>query len=147
MTEQPDEDQTTDESTETASTTTESSSSDSSNSESGGSASRDVEPGEPGEVTDAQLPEDLQPGEDNPLATHPDQTGNDDDQIGADREEDPETAPLTADEADYGSGAGGSSSGTDGGTSSGGDGTGDGRVGSEEDDGSDTLDNGGGGAG
>lgn len=105
------------------------------------------QPSEPGEVTDSQLPEDLQPGEDNPLATHPDQTGNPDDQIGADREEDPETAPLTADEAEYGSGGGSSSSGTDGGSGSGGDGTGDGRVGSEEDDGSDTLDNGGGGAG
>ena len=127
MSEQPDEDQSTE-------TTTE-------------------ESAEPGEVGDAQLPEDLQPGEDNPLATHPDQTGNEDDQIGADREEDPETAPLTADEADYGSGAGGggSSEGTDGGSSDGssggGDGTGDGRVEAQEDDGSDTLDNGGGGAG
>ena len=64
----------------------------------------------PGEVIDAQLPEDLQPGEDNPLATHPDQTGDDSDRIGADREEEPETAPLTADEADYGSGAGGGAS-------------------------------------
>ena len=108
-----------------------------------------LDEGGPGEVGDAQLPDDLKPSEDNPLARHPDQTGDEDDQIGADREEDPETAPLTADEADYGSGAGGSgsSSGTDGGASSGGDGTGDGRVGSEEDDGSDTLDNGGGGAG
>ena len=55
---------------------------------------------------DDQLPEDLQPHEDNPLARHPDQTGDEDDQIGADREEDPETAPLHAEEADYGSGAG-----------------------------------------
>ncbi|ROR89977.1 hypothetical protein [Nocardioides aurantiacus] len=127
MSEQPDEDQSTDQTTDQTAD----------------------QGGEPGEVTDSQLPEDLQPGEDNPLATHPDQTGNEDDQIGADREEAPETAPLTADQADYGSGAGGSGSGngTDGGASSGGDGTGDGRVGSEEDDGSDTLDNGGGGAG
>jgi hypothetical protein len=58
-------------------------------------------------VGDAQLPDDLKPVEDNPLARHPDQTGNEDDQIGADREEDPETAPLTEDDADYGSGAGG----------------------------------------
>jgi hypothetical protein len=69
---------------------------------------RDLDSGEPGEVGDAQLPEDLQPSEDNPLARHPDQTGDEDDQIGADREEDPETAPLTAEEADYGSGTGGS---------------------------------------
>ena len=122
MSEQPDEDQTTTDQTDQAAQ------------------------GEPGEVSDAQLPEDLQPGEDNPLATHPDQTGNEDDQIGADREEDPETAPLTADEADYGSGES-SGSGTGGGSSTGGDGTGDGRVGAEEDDGSDSLDNGGGGAG
>ncbi len=65
-----------------------------------------VESGVPGDVGDDQLPEDLQPHEDNPLARHPDQTGDEDDQIGADREEDPETAPLHAEEADYGSGAG-----------------------------------------
>jgi hypothetical protein len=66
-----------------------------------------LDEGGPGEVGDAQLPEDLQPSEDNPLARHPDQTGEEDDQIGADREEDPETAPLSEDDADYGSGAGG----------------------------------------
>lgn len=66
-----------------------------------------LEAGEPGEVGDAQLPDDLKPSEDNPLARHPDQTGEEDDQIGADREEDPETAPLTEDDADYGSGAAG----------------------------------------
>lgn len=66
-----------------------------------------LDEGRPGEVGDAQLPEDLQPSEDNPLARHPDQTGEEDDQIGADREEDPETAPLSEDDADYGSGAGG----------------------------------------
>ena len=102
-----------------------------------------LEESAPGDVGDDLLPDDLKPTEDNPLARHPDQTGNEEDTIGADREEDPQTAPLTADDADYGSGAG-SSSGSD---SSGGDGPDDGRVGAEEDDGSDTLDNGGGGAG
>ena len=58
----------------------------------------------PGEITDEQLPEDLQPTEDNPLARHPQQTGDEDDRIGADREEEPETAPLTASDAEYGSG-------------------------------------------
>jgi hypothetical protein len=58
-------------------------------------------------VGDAQLPEDLQPSEDNPLARHPDQTGEEDDQIGDDREEDPETAPLREEDADYGSGGAG----------------------------------------
>lgn len=64
----------------------------------------DLDEGEPGEVGDAQLPDDLKPTDDNPLARHPDQTGNEDDQIGADREDDPETAPLSEDDADYGSG-------------------------------------------
>jgi hypothetical protein len=66
-----------------------------------------VETGAPGEITDDQLPEDLQPSEDNPLARHPEQTGNEDDRIGADREEEPETAPLHASDADYGSGGNG----------------------------------------
>jgi hypothetical protein len=65
------------------------------------------ESGEPGDVGDDQLPEDLQPTEDNPLARHPGQTGEEEDKIGADREGDAETAPLTADDSDYGS-AGGS---------------------------------------
>src|SRR3989337_60539 len=82
----------------------------------------DLDQGGPGDIGDAQLPEDLQPTEDNPLARHPGQSGDDDDQIGADREEDPETAPLTEVDADYGSGAGGDS-GPDGG-----DGPDDGRV-------------------
>ncbi|MEO7350292.1 MAG: hypothetical protein ABIR34_05505 [Marmoricola sp.] len=34
-------------------------------------------------ISDEQLPEDLQPTEDNPLARHPGQTGDQDDQIGA----------------------------------------------------------------
>ena len=147
MSEQPDEDQSTTQSTESTTETSTETKTESSTQDPGAQES-----GAPGEVADSQLPEDLQPGEDNPLATHPDQTGNADDQIGADREEEPETAPLTRDEADYGSGAGGSSdsssgSGSESGSSEGGDGTGDGRVQAQEDDGSDTLDNGGGGAG
>ena len=63
-----------------------------------------LDKGEPGDVGDDQLPEDLQPTEDNPLARHPGQTGQEDDQIGADRECDPDTAPLTEEDADYGSG-------------------------------------------
>jgi hypothetical protein len=63
-----------------------------------------LDKGEPGDVGDDQLPEDLQPTDDNPLARHPGQTGQEDDQIGADREGDPDTAPLTEDDADYGSG-------------------------------------------
>jgi hypothetical protein len=45
--------------------------------DSGGSAP------EPGAISDEQLPEDLQPTEDNPLARHPRQTGDEDDKIGA----------------------------------------------------------------
>ena len=63
-----------------------------------------LDQGEPGDIGDDQLPEDLQPTEDNPLARHPGQTGQEDDQIGADREGDPDTAPLTEEDADYGSG-------------------------------------------
>ena len=100
----------------------------------------DLESGEPGDIGDDQLPEDLQPKDDNPLARHPGQSGQEDDEIGADREEDPETAPLTADDADYGSGAGG-------GSSSGGTSPDEGRVDAEEDDGSASIDHGGGGAG
>ena len=77
---------------------------------------QELDSGEPGDIGDDQLPEDLQPTEDNPLARHPDQTGEGDDRIGEDREDDPETAPLSADEADYGSGADSSSSGDDSGS-------------------------------
>ena len=93
---------------------------------------QDLDTGEPGDIGDDQLPEDLQPTEDNPLARHPGQSGQEDDQIGADREGDPETAPLTAEDADY------AEHGSDGGSSD---------VDAEEDDGSSTLENGGGGAG
>ena len=51
-----------------------------------GDSSTDPGPSEPGAVSDADLPEDLQATEDNPLARHPKQTGDEDDQIGADSE-------------------------------------------------------------
>jgi hypothetical protein len=63
-----------------------------------------LDEGAPGDIGDDQLPEDLQPSEDNPLARHPSQTGQEDDEIGADREDDPDTAPMTEKDADYGSG-------------------------------------------
>jgi hypothetical protein len=62
-------------------------------------------------IDDDALPEDVRPTEDNPLARHPDQTGEDDDEIGADREGASETAPTTQEEADYG-GAGSGDSGS-----------------------------------
>ena len=68
---------------------------------------QELDSGEPGDIGDDQLPEDLQPTDDNPLARHPGQSGQEDDQIGADREGDPDTAPLTEDDADYGSGSDG----------------------------------------
>src|SRR3954454_13724252 len=77
---------------------------DSSSSEESTRSKDALDTGEPGDIGDDQLPEDLQPTEDNPLARHPGQTGEEDDQIGADREDDPETAPLTPDDSDYGSG-------------------------------------------
>ena len=91
----------------TASEADEDSSSTSSGSAGSASAEGSVSSGEPGDVGDDQLPEDLQPSEDNPLARHPEQTGESNDEIGTDREEEPETAPLTREDADYG-GAGGS---------------------------------------
>ena len=59
-------------------------SSDSESSDTGSSDSDST--GEPGGISDADLPEDLQATEDNPLARHPRQTGDKDDQIGADSE-------------------------------------------------------------
>ncbi len=61
-------------------------------------------------IGDDQLPADVQPTEDNPLARHPDQTGDSDDEIGADREGEPETAPLTEEDADYSDSSGDSDS-------------------------------------
>ena len=55
--------------------------------DSGGSSdSGSSDSSDPGGVSDAELPEDLQATEDNPLARHPRQTGDEDDQIGADSE-------------------------------------------------------------
>ncbi len=71
-------------------------------------ARRDEEPdeeldqGAPGDIGDADLPDDLQPTEDNPLARHPGQSGDEDDEIGTDREGEAETAPLTEEDSDYG---------------------------------------------
>ena len=67
----------------------------------------ELDQGAPGDIGDADLPDDLQPTEDNPLARHPGQSGDGDDEIGTDREGEAETAPLTEDDSDYGS-AGGS---------------------------------------
>ena len=50
------------------------------------SGSSDSDSSDPGGVSDAELPEDLQATEDNPLARHPRQTGDEDDKIGADSE-------------------------------------------------------------
>ena len=52
-------------------------------------------------IADEELPADVRPDEDNPLGRHPDQTGDSDDEIGADREGEPETAPMTEEDADY----------------------------------------------
>ena len=54
--------------------------------ESGDSGSGDSDSSDPGGVSDAELPEDLQATEDNPLARHPRQTGDENDQIGAESE-------------------------------------------------------------
>ena len=63
---------------------------------------KDLDSGEEGDIGDDQLPEDLQPTEDNPLARHPGQSGQEDDEIGTDREGEAETAPMTEEDADYG---------------------------------------------
>ena len=67
---------------------------------------QELDDGVPGDVGDSQLPEDLQPTEDNPLARHPGQSGDEDDEIGTDREGEPEKAPLTEEDADYGDSSG-----------------------------------------
>ena len=53
---------------------------------------QELDDGEPGDVGDSQLPADLQPTEDNPLARHPGQSGDEDDEIGTDREGEPENS-------------------------------------------------------
>lgn len=85
----------------------------------------------PGDIGDDMLPEDLQPTEDNPLARHPGQTGEDDDVIGGDTESGDAKNPST--NITYGSGPD--------------DNDVEDTPDAEEDDGSSTLDNGGGGAG
>ena len=58
----------------------------SSDSGSSDTGSSDSDSSDPGGVSDAELPEDLQATEDNPLARHPRQTGDENDQIGAESE-------------------------------------------------------------
>ena len=75
--------------TDTASDTASDSSEESSGSGDNGSDGNgrsDSDSSDPGGVSDADLPEDLQATEDNPLARHPRQTGDEDDKIGADTE-------------------------------------------------------------
>ena len=64
-------------------------------------SSKELDSGEAHEIGDDQLPEDLQPTEDNPLARHPQQTGDEDDKIGADTESGDAESPST--EMTYGS--------------------------------------------
>jgi hypothetical protein len=130
--------------TEESSSSTESrSSAESSNSTESGDSGSDSDSSEletsgPGEIGDDKLPPDLQPTEDNPLARHPGQTGEDDDKIGADTEGGDAANPsanmaYSAGEDNAPSDAPGESDNAE--------------VKAEEDDGSETLDNGGGGAG
>ena len=56
-------------------------------------------------ISDDQLPADVQPTEDNPLARHPEQTGDEDDEIGTDREGEARDRTLTEEDADYGGGS------------------------------------------
>jgi hypothetical protein len=79
-------DEATEEPTETAAPDSSEESSGSGDTGSSDSGSSDSDSGEPGGVSDAELPEDLQATEDNPLARHPRQTGDEDDKIGADSE-------------------------------------------------------------
>ena len=75
--------------TDTASDTASDSSEESSgsgDSGSDGNGRSDSDSSDPGGVSDAELPADLQATEDNPLARHPRQTGDEDDKIGADSE-------------------------------------------------------------
>lgn len=59
---------------------------------------------ESGRTDEPDLPDDLRPDEDNPLARHPEETGDDADVIG-DPDGEPESAPLTAEDAEYGDGS------------------------------------------
>jgi hypothetical protein len=116
---------------------------DSRSSESSSSGSGDGD-SEPGGIGDDQLPEDLQPSEDNPLARHPRQTGNEDDKIGADTEGVDAENPST--NMTYGNPGSDSSDSEEDGSDAPGEPQ-NSEVKAEEDDGSATLDNGGGGAG
>ena len=73
-------------------------------SDSGSSDAAGSDSDEAGGVSDAQLPEDLQATEDNPLARHPKQTGDEDDKIGADSEtgnaDDPSAAMTYGEDSD-----------------------------------------------
>ena len=71
--------------TDTASDSSEESSGSGDNGSDGNGRS-DSDSSDPGGVSDADLPEDLQATQDNPLARHPRQTGDEDDKIGADSE-------------------------------------------------------------
>lgn len=128
--------------TDTGSETPEDStgSSDSNESTDSGDSSKDPGPSEPGEISDADLPEDLQATEDNPLARHPRQTGDEDDKIGADTETGDAANPSASmtygeddDEESSSDDAPGESDNA--------------QAKAEEDDGSDSLENGGGGQG
>jgi hypothetical protein len=143
MTEEQQSDDATD-STETSSQTSSGTSSTDSNSaasssSSGDSSSSGLEESGPGDIGDDKLPEDLQPTEDNPLARHPGQTGNKDDQIGADSEGTDSANPSS--NMAYSEGESNAPSDQPKGESD------NAEVKAEEDDGSATLDNGGGGAG
>jgi hypothetical protein len=111
------------------------------------SGSDELEESGPGDIGDDKLPEDLQPTEDNPLARHPGQTGDDDDRIGADMEGSDSENPSS--NMAYGSGESNAPS-EEYGDEDSSDAPGESQnaqVKAEEDDGSATLDNGGGGAG
>ncbi|MEO5653230.1 MAG: hypothetical protein ABIN79_14950 [Marmoricola sp.] len=112
--------------------------------DSGSSDSDSTTEGDQRGISDEQLPEDLQPTDDNPLARHPGQTGDDDDKIGADTESGDAENPST--EITYGSGDSDTSQSSESSESSG-DSEESGPTDAEEGDGSEQLENGGGGAG
>ncbi len=110
-----------------------------SSSSSNDSSSSGLEESGPGDIGDDKLPEDLQPTEDNPLARHPGQTGDKSDQIGADTEGTDSANPSS--NLAYSEGESNAPSDQPKGESE------NAQVKAEEDDGSASLDNGGGGAG
>ena len=126
-------------SSETSSGTSSTDSTSASSSSSGDSSGSELEESGPGDIGDDKLPEDLQPTEDNPLARHPGQTGDKDDQIGADSEGTDSANPSS--NMAYSEGESNAPSDQPKGESD------NAQVKAEEDDGSASLDNGGGGAG